>query len=117
MYKIFPLKNRRKEMTPLELIAELQDNLVQIEDELVGNLLWYSPDAHFVPNSVNIISLEYLGESRYKMNYSFRWNVFNACLDIDADETSYNSVNFVLTESAVKFDFIDDEPSAMSDEL
>jgi len=117
MHKTLPLNNRENGVTELELINELKQNIPKIAGELVGNLLWYSPNAHFVPNTIDIISLEYLGESRYKMNYSFCWNVFNACLDIDTDEISYNSVNFALTEDAAVFDFIDNEPDTMSEEL
>ncbi|RAP71018.1 hypothetical protein ACZ87_02175 [Candidatus Erwinia dacicola] len=51
------------------------------------------------------------------MNCSFRWNVFNACLDIDASETINQSVNFTLTSDALMFNFIDNDRHNMSDEL
>lgn len=117
MHRTLPLKNRQNVITPLELIEEIKQNIPKIEDELIGNLTWYSPNARYVPNSLNVISLEDLGQSRYKMNYSFLWNVFNACLDIDSDETTYSSVNFVLSDGALRFDFIDNEPDSMSEEL
>lgn len=117
MHRTLPLKNRQSDITPLVLIEEIKQNIPKIEEELVGNLNWYSPNARYVPNTLNVISLEELGQSRYKLNYSFLWNVFNACLDIDSDETSYSSVNFVLSDGALVFDFIDNEPDSMSEEL
>ncbi|ROR06895.1 hypothetical protein [Erwinia sp. JUb26] len=117
MHRTLPLKNRQSDITPLELIEEIKQNIPKIEEDLVGNLMWYSPNARYVPNTLNVISLEELGQSRYKMNYSFLWNVFNACLDIDSDETSNNSVNFVLADGALVFDFIDNEQDSMSEEL
>ncbi|MEJ4042902.1 hypothetical protein [Erwinia sp. SLM-02] len=117
MHRTLPLKNRQSDITPLELIAEIKQNIPKIEEDLVGNLMWYSPNARYVPNSLNVISLDELGPSRYKMNYSFLWNVFNACLDIDSDETSYSSVNFVLAEGQMVFDFIDNTPDTASEEL
>lgn len=104
-------------MTQLELIREIKQNIPKIEEALVGHLMWYSPNARFVTNSLNIISLEDRGQSRYKLNYSFTWNVFNPCLDIDSDETSYNSVNFVHSGDELIFDFIDNVPGSIAEEL
>lgn len=117
MHTTLPLKNRQSDLTPLELIEVIKQNIPKIEGDLVGNLMWYSPNARFVQDTIDIISLEYLGCSRYKMNYSFRWNVFNPCLDIDSDETTYTSVNFTLESQSLVFDFIDNEPETMSEEL
>ncbi|MFG1175194.1 hypothetical protein AAFN90_16710 [Erwiniaceae bacterium CAU 1747] len=117
MHRTLPLKNRQSEITPLQLVDEIKRNIPKIEKELIGNLKWYSPNAHYVPNTLNVISVEDLGHSRFKMNYSFLWNVFNACLDIDSDETSFNSVNFVHTDEGLVFDFIDSEPGSMLEEL
>jgi len=117
MHRTLPLKNRQTDITHLGLIEEIKQNIPKIESDLVGNLMWYSPSARFVPDTIDIISLEYLGRSRYKMNYTFRWNVFNPCLDIDSDETTYTSVNFTLQSQALVFDFIDNVPDTMSEEL
>ncbi|MTD27085.1 hypothetical protein [Erwinia sorbitola] len=117
MRKTIPLKYRQTELNPLELMEELQQIIPKIEDDLVGSLDWYSQNARYVPDSIRIISLEHLQQSRYKLNYSFRWNVFNACLDIDAFETTNQSVNFSCGPDALVFEFIDNDRHAMSDEL
>ncbi|WP_338491501.1 hypothetical protein VRB95_16155 [Erwinia aphidicola] len=117
MRKTLPLKYRQTNIEPLELMHEIEQIIPKIEDDLIGSLEWYSQNARYVPESLKIISLEYLQQSRYKMNYSFRWNVFNACLDIDASETTHQSVNFTLTPDALVFDFFDNDRHNMSDEL
>ena len=102
----------------LNLISEnLQRIIPKIEASLTGSLLWYSQNAQYVPDSLKIISVEHSGESRYKMAYSFRWNVFNACLDIDEDETTTETVNFEFQPGQLIFDFIQTEQSTTADEL
>jgi len=117
MRKTLLLKYRQDELNPLELMQEIQQIIPKIEDDLVGSLEWYSSNARYVPDSIRIISLEHLEQSRYKLNYSFNWNVFNACLDIDTFETTNQSVNFSWNADALVFDFIDNDRNAMSDEL
>jgi hypothetical protein len=51
------------------------------------------------------------------MTYSFRWNVFNACLDIDADQTTTETVNFEWQSGLLTFDFIDNQQTSTADEL
>ncbi|MBD8164300.1 hypothetical protein [Erwinia persicina] len=117
MRKTITIKYRQTSPDQLELTHEIQQIIPKIEDHLVGSLEWYSQNARYVPDSIRIISLEHLQQSRYKLNYSFRWNVFNACLDIDAFETTHQSVNFSYLPEALVFDFIDNDRDSMSDEL
>lgn len=117
MHRTLPLEYRQTARTPLELMQEVEQIIPKIENELVGSLAWYSPDAHYVPNSIKIISLESIDQTRYKMNYSFRWNLFNGCLDIDAEELTNQSVNVTCLPDALIFDFIDNDRSTMSEEL
>nr|WP_041474439.1 hypothetical protein [Erwinia sp. Ejp617] len=117
MLKTLPVKYSQTEANPLELMSEIQQLIPKIETDLVGSLDWYSPDARYVPDTIRMISLEHLGQSRYKMNYSFCWNLFNACLDIDANETIKQSVNFSYRPNELIFDFVDNHRQMMSDEL
>lgn len=98
-------------------IDSVQQIIPKIEDDLTGSLLWYSQNARYVPESLKIISIEYSQESRYKMTYSFRWNVFNGCLDIDAYQTTTESVNFEWQSDKLIFDFIETEQISAADEL
>lgn len=117
MRKRIPISSVVNVASESELFNVIQRIIPKIEDELTGSLLWYSQNAQYVPQSLKIISFERTGTSGYKMTYSFSWNVFNACLDIDADETTIQSVNFECQPDALIFDFIDTEGVTAADEL
>lgn len=117
MNNVISFSDRLTEVTPLELIEKIKQNIPKIEGRLVGNLTWYSPGARLVPDSIDITAVEYLSHSHYRMDYNFTWNVFNPCLDIDSTEVTHTSVNFVLRAEGVEFDFIDTEPGTVSEEL
>lgn len=117
MRKRIPVSSTDNVEDESELFSLIQRIVPKIEDELTGSLLWYSQNAQYVPQSLKIISFEPTGPSGYKMTYSFSWNVFNACLDIDADETTIQSVNFERQPDALIFDFIDTERFTTADEL
>ncbi|KGT94963.1 hypothetical protein NG99_06255 [Erwinia typographi] len=117
MRKTIPFLYAGNEQDLIQLKENIQPLIPQLEEGLTGSLLWYSQNAQYVPESVKIISIEYLAESRYKMTYSFRWNVFNACLDIDADQTITETVNFKWYSGHLIFDFIDNQQATTADEL
>lgn len=117
MRKAIPFIYTDKEADLFQLTENLQRIIPKIEQELTGSLFWYSQNAQYVPDSLKIISVECSGESRYKMRYSFRWNVFNACLDIDADQTITESVNFEWIPGELIFDFVDNDQTTVADEL
>ncbi|WP_449758494.1 hypothetical protein [Erwinia persicina] len=117
MRKTITLKYRQTPPDPLELMGVKQQIIPKIEDNSVGALDWYSQNARYVPDDDRIISLEHLQQSRYKINYRFRWKPSNACLDIDAFETSNHSVNFSYHPGAPALDFADNHRHEMSDEL
>lgn len=117
MRKTIPFNYAGNEADLFQLAQEVRQIIPKIEEELTGSLFWYSQNAQYVPESLKIISIEYSGESRYKMRYSFRWNVFNACLDIDADQTITESVNFEWQAGELTFDFIDNDQTTVADEL
>ena len=117
MRKRIPLSSAINEESESALTEVIQRIIPKIEDELTGSLLWYSQNAQYVPDSLKIISVERTGSTGYKMTYRFRWTVFNACLDIDADETSFETVNFECRPTELIFDFIETERATAADEL
>lgn len=117
MRKRIPVSSAIKEEDESAMIELIQRIIPKIEDELTGSLLWYSQNAQYVPETLKIISVEPGELSGYKMTYSFRWNVFNACLDIDADETTIQSVNFERQSDALVFDFIETARASAAEEL
>ena len=117
MRKCIPFSNEACEVNEAVLQKFIQRTIPKIEDELTGSLQWYSQNAQFVPGSVKIISVEHVGYSRYKMIYSFSWQVFNACLDIDSEQLTTQTVNFEWQNNVLVFDFIDTERASVADEL
>ncbi|WP_158783863.1 hypothetical protein [Pantoea sp. BAV 3049] len=117
MRKRIPFAFRGNEGNLQTMAQNIQQIIPKIEAELTGSLIWYSQNAQYVPDSIKIISIEYSSESRYKMTYSFRWDVFNACLDIDAWQTTTETVNFECQPDALIFDFIETSQPTVADEL
>ncbi|RWR00693.1 hypothetical protein ED28_17685 [[Pantoea] beijingensis] len=105
------------EINQPQLQEIIQQNIPKIEDALTGDLSWYSQNARLVPDSIKILLIEPLGKLRYKMHYNFRWNIFNACLDIDATDTATESVEFEVVPGALVFDFTDNAHPDTADEL
>ncbi|WP_437608698.1 hypothetical protein [Erwinia sp. V71] len=117
MRKLIPCDNLQDVVDPLILKEIIQQNIPKIEQDLVGDLAWYSASARFVPGSVKIISVDPQGSLRYKMRYQFAWNIFNACLDIDASETVSESVNFQIIPGFLAFDLTDNQYPSTDGEL
>ncbi|KOC89945.1 hypothetical protein [Winslowiella iniecta] len=117
MRKLIPFNYLQDEVDPLLLNQTLLQNIPKIEPQLIGDLAWYSQDARFVPDSLKIISIDPLESLRYKMCYQFAWNIFNACLDIDANQTVTESVNFQIIPGFLAFDLIDNPYPSTADEL
>ena len=117
MRKSIPFSEGGREVNETVLQQFIQRIIPKIEDELTGSLQWYSQNAQYVPDSVKIISIEYVEHSRYKMIYSFCWRVFNPCLDIDSEQLTIQTVNFEWQPDVLIFDFIDTERASVADEL
>lgn len=117
MQKIIPCDILQDDRNPLKLKSIILQNIPKIEKMLIGDLQWYSQNALFVPESVNVISVEPVSNSRYKMYYQFDWNVFNACLDINQTETQRESVEFEVIPGGLAFNFIDNARPSTADEL
>jgi len=117
MRKLISCNYSQDEVNPLLLMQVIQQNILKIQPQLVGDLTWYSQDARFVPDSLKIISVDPLGSLRYKMRYQFTWNIFNACLDIDAGQTVAESVCFQIIPGHLVFELIDNHYPTTADEL
>ncbi|QKJ86203.1 hypothetical protein PMPD1_1238 [Paramixta manurensis] len=117
MRKLVPCSILQNEADPLKLREIIRQNIPKLENALTGNLHWYSQNALLVPHSLKIITIESIEAERYKMLYSFEWNVFNACLDINATETAQETVEFKIIPGALVFELINDERPSTADEL
>ncbi|MFS2222479.1 hypothetical protein [Pantoea sp. B65] len=114
---LIPCGNLQEQVDPLILKEIIEQNIPKIEQQLVGDLAWYSQNARFVPGSLKIISIAPAGSLRYKMSYQFVWNIYNACLDIDAAETSCESVQFQIIPGFLALEVIDNQYPSTANEL
>lgn len=117
MRKLIPCDHLQDVVDPLILKEIIEQNILKIEQDLVGDLTWYSANARFVPGSLKIISVDPQGSLRYKMSYQFEWNIFNACLDIDASETVSESVSFQIIPGFLAFELTDNQYPSTDGEL
>ncbi|MEB5973569.1 hypothetical protein ACWXWB_12875 [Pantoea dispersa] len=95
----------------------IQGNILKIAKDLAGDLQWYSQNAQLVPDSFTLISIQPVGNKRFKMLYDFRWDLFNPCLDLNETFTQREEVVFAITPGALVFEVIDNTRPSPSDEL
>ena len=117
MRKIIPgnIYGQNPSLKTLQEIIER--SLSEIEEPLIGDLSYFSENARYEPNSMEIVSITQTGESIYSMSYRFKWTIFNGCLDINADEFTTQNVTFSVTPEGLEFDIIDMSRGTTADEL
>lgn len=84
---------------------------------LTSGLSFYSESARYSEGSLEILDIHKLSDHEYSMSYRYKWTIFNACLDINAEEYINESVFFSVTESGLRFDIIDNSRPSTADEL
>ncbi|MCE0488905.1 hypothetical protein LU196_02385 [Pantoea sp. Mb-10] len=99
------------------LRAIIQGNILKIAEALAGDLQWYDQNAKLSAESFKIVSIQPLGNNRFKMLYDFRWDLFNACLDLNESVTQREQVSFQVKQDALEFDVIDNTRPSPADEL
>lgn len=117
MKKLIPYENDGQEKSVAYLQGVIEKQISVIEDLLVGDLSYYSENAQYTPDSLQITSIDLVDKSVYSMSYQFKWTIFNGCLDINAEEFTSEKVSFKVKTHALEFDIIDTARSAMADEL
>jgi hypothetical protein len=117
MKTLIPYKIDGKKVSAEYLQKIIELNLSQIETDLVGDLSYYSENSHYTPSSLKIISIAAIDNDHYSMSYGFKWTIFNACLDINADEFTTERVSFIVKSHGLEFDIIDTERSTSAEEL
>lgn len=95
----------------------ISNNIHLIEESLVSGLMYYSEDARYTAGSLEILEITNLEDNRYSMTYRYQWHIFNACLDICAEESLTNSVTFIVHPEKIIFDIISNDRPSTVDEL
>ncbi|MBU9857010.1 hypothetical protein [Rahnella bonaserana] len=107
MKKFIPYPINGENLTPSDLLQIIERYLSEIEEPLIGDLTYFSENARYEPNSLQIMSIDETGGHCYSMNFQFRWTIFNGCLDINAQEFTTQSVTFQVKPEGLEFDIID----------
>lgn len=111
----FPANSEFGSITDLKEFIE--ENIPLLEETLVGNLSYYSESARYETGSLTLQAIEPLSANRYSMRYRYRWILFNACLDINAEEYCEERLTFTHSGSALIFDIVDNNRPSPADEL
>ncbi|QLK63206.1 hypothetical protein GE278_05535 [Enterobacteriaceae bacterium Kacie_13] len=114
---MFPSDICGKTPSVKELQEIIQRSLSEIEEPLIGDLSYFSENARYEPDSLQIVSITQTNESQYSMSYRYKWTVFNGCLDINADEYTTQNVTFRVKPEGLEFDIIDTSRGTTADEL
>ncbi|WP_254311498.1 hypothetical protein [Rahnella aceris] len=104
-------------LTVDELQQIIEPALSEIEEPLIGDLTYFSENARYETNSLQIVSITQIGKNYYSMTYQFKWTIFNGCLDINADELTKQSVRFWVKPDGLEFDIIESFKGSTAEEL
>ncbi|MGO4742979.1 hypothetical protein [Serratia quinivorans] len=95
----------------------INDKMSELVPALTSGLSFYSENARYTEGSLEILDIHALSDSLYSMSYRYKWTIFNACLDISAEEYIRESVTFSVAASGLIFDIIDNSRPSTADEL
>lgn len=79
--------------------------------------MYYSEDARYKVGSLEILDIHNVKANGYSMTYCYQWYIFNACLDINTEESLTNAVTFIVHPEKIVFDIINNDRPSTADEL
>ncbi|AVJ16553.1 hypothetical protein HF675_18160 [Serratia sp. JUb9] len=100
-----------------QLKSVINEKRTELAPLLTSELRYYSENARYVDGSLEILDIQNLSGLDYSMSYRYQWHIFNACLDINTQETVNGSVRFTQVPQGLIFDIIDNTPPSPADEL
>ncbi len=95
----------------------INGNIAELVPALTSGLSFYSESARYAEDSLEILDIVQQGDNDYSMSYRYKWGIFNACLDINSEDTINDSARFQVTEQGLIFDIIDNSRPSAADEL
>ena len=100
-----------------ELAQFLAENKSDFEHKLIPDLSHIDHMAHNV-NGIEIENISYVGCDQYQLDYSFDWEVYRGCSDMDEADIEHESVLFILNEDGfVDIDYPEVEGRDTRDEF
>lgn len=117
MKKTIPYDINGQTLAVQDLQQIIEPALSGIEDLLIGDLTYFSENARYESNSLQIVSITQIDQKYYSMTYKFRWTIFNGCLDINAEEFMTQNVTFHVKPEGLEFDIIELSKGTTAEEL
>ncbi|MCC4814996.1 hypothetical protein CSB62_06970 [Vibrio splendidus] len=100
-----------------ELAVFLTEKKSDFESKLIPDLSHIDHMAHNA-NGIKIESVRYVEGIQYQLNYSFDWEVFRGCSDMNESGIERGRVSFTLDENGfLKIDFPNYDERDTSDEF
>lgn len=94
-----------------ELATAVASHLPQLQHALVGDLSYIHGSAR-LREPVVIDGVMALGSNRFQLNYHFQWEIFNACLAMDMDDTIHATLQFDVADDGMVTFVVADSPAS-----
>lgn len=79
-----------------ELKKYLEERKADYEGELISDLSWIANRAVCL-NGIEVDEIQYFGDRDFQLDYSFDWEVYNGCADMDESGERTESVSFEIS--------------------
>ncbi|ANQ55772.1 hypothetical protein [Vibrio parahaemolyticus] len=88
-----------------ELTRFLSENKSDFEQKLIPDLSHIDHMAHNV-NGIKVENISFVGCNQYQLDYSYDWEVYRGCSDMNEADIEHESVLFVLNDDGfIEIDF------------
>ncbi|EJE8737566.1 hypothetical protein M5216_004307 [Vibrio vulnificus] len=88
-----------------ELTRFLSENKSDFEQKLIPDLSHIDHMAHNV-NGIEVENISFVGCNQYQLDYSYDWEVYRGCSDMNEADIEHESVLFVLNgDGFIEIDF------------
>ncbi|MND74920.1 hypothetical protein D3C80_665270 [compost metagenome] len=100
-----------------ELIDFLKKNKKNFEDKLIPCLSHIDHMAQNI-NGIEIEQVTYVGADQYQLDYSYDWEVYRGCSDMNEADIEYDSTLFTVDENGyIEIDFLEPNERNTCDEF
>lgn len=100
-----------------ELARFLSKNKSNFEQKLVPDLSHIDHMAHNV-NGIEVVKISYVSSNQYQLDYSYDWEVYRGCSDMNDAGIEHGRIQFVLNDNgSIEIDFPEYEERDTCDEF
>ena len=100
-----------------ELKILINNNKSELDSEITTDLSHIDQRA-VCYNGITILDISHIEDNKYLLEYSFDYNIYNGCVDMDVNDEVIDSLNFYINDDGeLEFDFPLYEERIPNDEL